>query len=409
MTATMNGVRVLEVAEHTFVPAASAILADWGADVIKIEHVERGDAMRGLGSTGVMDLGDSRVHALWEHSNRGKRSLGLNLATPDGVDILYRLATTADVFLTNKMPSVRERLGIDVDDIRHHNSEIIYVRGSGFGARGPDADAGGYDSLAFWARSGAAVGSKPHEVDHIPMMPAPAFGDSMGAMTIAGGIAAALFHRASTGEATLVDVSLYGTGLWAMGAAVALSAQTGQPWVQPPGNSRQFTKNALAGTYRTSDDRWIAFTCLQGYRYWDAARETLGLEHLRDDDRFASAEAFARNSPELASLIAEVMVKHTQAEWMTRLHGFSGQWAPVLDSLEVIQDPQASANGYVLEARSIDDEPFPLVTTPVQFNEEPRAPHRGPAFNEHGDEILQADLGLDWETIVDLKVRGVVA
>src|ERR1700736_728917 len=121
----MQGIRVLEVAEHTFVPAAAAVLADWGADVIKIEHVKRGDAMRGLGLTGVMDLSGSG-HVLMEHANRGKRSLALDVATPEGLDIVYRLAARCDVFITNKLPGVRERLRIDVDDIRAHNPSIIY-------------------------------------------------------------------------------------------------------------------------------------------------------------------------------------------------------------------------------------------------------------------------------------------
>src|SRR5262249_40820692 len=134
----MEGVRILEVAEHTFVPAASALLSDWGADVIKIEHVERGDAMRGLAAAGVTDIPDD-VHALLEHSNRGKRSLALDLTSPDGLDILYRLVGTSDVFLTNKLPSVREKLHITVEEVRAHNPGIIYVRGTGQGERGPEA------------------------------------------------------------------------------------------------------------------------------------------------------------------------------------------------------------------------------------------------------------------------------
>jgi crotonobetainyl-CoA:carnitine CoA-transferase CaiB-like acyl-CoA transferase len=127
MTAIAAGVRVLEVAEHTFVPAASALLADWGADVIKVEHIERGDAMRGLAATGTAMVPND-VHVLLEHSNRGKRSLALDLPSPEGRDLLYQLAATADVFHTNKLPSVRRKLKIDVDDIRAHNPSIIYVR-----------------------------------------------------------------------------------------------------------------------------------------------------------------------------------------------------------------------------------------------------------------------------------------
>src|SRR3954464_1799113 len=144
MTAVMQGVRILEVAEHTFVPAASALLADWGAEVIKIEHVERGDAMRGLASSGIAAIAGGKVHILLEHSNRGKQSLGLDLTSDEGLDILYRLAATSDVFLTNKLPSVRAKLKVDVDDIRAHNPRIIYVRGTGQGERGPDADKGSY-------------------------------------------------------------------------------------------------------------------------------------------------------------------------------------------------------------------------------------------------------------------------
>jgi len=144
MTDIMKGVRILEVAEHTFVPAASAILADWGAEVIKVEHIERGDAMRGLASTGVMSFGGD-VHVLLEHSNRGKKSIGIDLTTQKGMDVVYKLAATCDVFLTNKLPAVRKKLRIEIGDIRAHNPTIIYVAGTGSGERGPDADKGGYD------------------------------------------------------------------------------------------------------------------------------------------------------------------------------------------------------------------------------------------------------------------------
>jgi crotonobetainyl-CoA:carnitine CoA-transferase CaiB-like acyl-CoA transferase len=409
VTATMSGVRVLEVAEHTFVPAAGAVLAEWGADVIKIEHPERGDAMRGLASTGVINLGAGPVHALLEHSNRGKRSLALDLSSPEGVEIMHELARNVDVFLTNKMPSVRRKLRIDVDDIRACNPEIIYVRGSGFGARGSDADAGGYDALAFWARAGTALGAKVPEAENLPTMPAPAFGDSIGAMTIAGGISAALFHRQRTGEALVVDVSLLSTGLWAMGAAVALADQTGAVWGQAPSSGRPPTRNALAGAYRTQDDRWIALSCLQGFHYWPDARRVFGLEHLANDPRFADAASFSENSHQLAELIADVVAGAPQSEWRGRLQDFRGQWSPVQDALEVIDDPQVTANGYVLEARTSGDVPFRLVTTPVQFDGEPMPVVRAPDFNEHGDEILTGELGLAMEEVIKLKLKGVVA
>jgi crotonobetainyl-CoA:carnitine CoA-transferase CaiB-like acyl-CoA transferase len=153
----MEGVRILEVAEHTFTPLAAAILSDWGATVIKIEHVERGDAMRGLGSTGGLTVGGGGVHMFMEHANRGKQSLALDLTTDQGRELLYRLAATCDVFLTNKLPAVAAKLKVDVEDIRAHNPDIIYARGTGYGPDGPDRDLGAYDWLSFWGRSGIAA------------------------------------------------------------------------------------------------------------------------------------------------------------------------------------------------------------------------------------------------------------
>ncbi|ABW14097.1 L-carnitine dehydratase/bile acid-inducible protein F [Parafrankia sp. EAN1pec] len=404
MTGVMEGVRILEVAEHTFVPAASALLADWGAEVIKIEHVERGDAMRGLASAGVAAV-PADVHVLLEHSNRGKRSLGLDLTSAEGRDLLYRLAATSDVFLTNKLPKVRAKLQIDVESIREHNPRIIYVRGTGQGERGPDADRGSYDSLAFWARAGIASGLTRPEYGHVPSPPAPGFGDSIGAMTIAGGIMGALFHRERTGVASIVDVSLLGTGLWAMGQALGLSLVLNMPWEPLPLNAMA---NPLVGNYLTKDGRWLAFSCLQAGRYWPPMCEGIGRPELAVDPRFADHAALRDNSTEAIALLREAFAERTLEEWRSRLAGFVGQWAVVQDTQEVAVDPQSVANGYIQDLETAAGVPFQLAAAPVQFDERPSATRRAPQFNEHGDEIL-AELGLDWDTVVDLKVRGVVA
>ena len=301
MTRVMEGVRILEVAEHTFVPAASALMADWGAEVVKIEHVERGDAMRGLASSGVVDIGGG-VHALLEHSNRGKQSLGLDLTSDEGLDILYRLAATCDIFLTNKLPHVRTKLRIGLDEIRAANPNIIYVRGTGQGERGPDADKGSYDSLAFWNRSGIAIGMSRPEYGHVVGPPGPGFGDSIGAMTIAGGMMGALFHRERTGEATVVDVSLLGSAMWAHGQAIALSLIADVPWMPPPADAVR--RNPLTNNYLTADGRWLAFICLQAGKYWPELCQVIGRPELATDARFAdhvtswrTAATRSRSSP----------------------------------------------------------------------------------------------------------------
>jgi crotonobetainyl-CoA:carnitine CoA-transferase CaiB-like acyl-CoA transferase len=408
MTAVMDGIRILEVAEHTFVPAASAILADWGADVIKIEHVERGDAMRGLASTGVMDLSGA-VHVLLEHANRGKRSLALDLTTPEGLDILYKLAATADVFLTNKLPKVRTKLAIDVDDIKAHNPNIVYVRGSGFGTFGPDADSGGYDVLGYWTRSSAAAASTPYESPTFRGMPGPAYGDSIGGMTIAGGIAAALLHRERSGESPVVDVSLLATGMWAMGSGIALSQQNGHPWRHGPATSRAGMRNPIAFAYRVQDDDWLYLSCLQGFKYWPEVCRVVGRLDLVDDERFNTHEALMANAAEGAAILQEEFLTATLAEWKERFKGFTGQWAPMQDTVEVAQDEQVIANGYLQELESKDGVKFTLVATPVQFDGQPSPPKRAPDFNEHGEHILVEELGIDWDAVIELKLKGVVA
>ena len=347
MTKILGGVRILEVAEHTFVPAASALLADLGAEVIKIEHVTRGDAMRGLASSGIAVV-PGNVHVLLEHSNRGKKSLGLDLTSPDGIEILYKLAATSDVFLTNKLPSVRERLRIDVGQIRAHNPRIIYVRGTGQGERGPDADKGSYDSLAFWARAGVALGAKRPEYELMPVPPAPGFGDSIGGMTIAGGIMGALFHRERSGEATVVDVSLFGTGLWAMGQAMALSIVLEKPWSAPPAS---FSFNPLTRNYATKDGRVLAFTCLQAAKYWPMLCDVIGRPELKDDVRFADQSSLLANTRQAIEILEAVFASATLAEWRERLDPFAGQWCVVQDTLEAAEDPQTLANGYLQECR----------------------------------------------------------
>lgn len=405
MVDVMKGIRILEVAEHTFVPAASAILADWGAEVIKVEHAERGDAMRGLARTGVMDLSQG-VHVLNEHSNRGKKSIGLDLTKPEGVEVLYKLAATCDVFLTNKLPAVLARLKIDIADIRAHNPKIIYVRGTSFGPKGPDKDRGGYDMTAFWCRAGSASGTTTPEVKGIAPQPGPAYGDSMGGMTIAGGISAALFKRERTGEPSVIDVSLLSLGSWAMSAAIALSLQMKMPWAPIP-MSGPGPGNPLVGVYGTSDGRNISVVMLQGFHYWPDFCHHIGRPDLIEDPRFDSHENLMLNGGTAREIIAEVFAGATLAEWTQRLSTMKGQWAPVQNTLEVAADPQVQANGYLARAATKQGVEFDLVASPVQFDERPTGTQRAPEFNEHGEEILQ-ELGYDWDAIIALKAAGAV-
>src|ERR1700759_4101364 len=178
----MSGIRVLEVASWTYVPVAGAVLAEWGADVIKIEHPETGDPQRGLVTSGLVPLGG--VAHMVELPNRSKRSVGLDMKSAAGHDLLLKLAARSDVFLTNFLPAQREKLRIDVDDIRAVNPAIVYASGSAHGPRGPEANSGGYDKSTFWARSGAADPASPDELGYPVTQPGAAFGDVMGGLTL---------------------------------------------------------------------------------------------------------------------------------------------------------------------------------------------------------------------------------
>jgi crotonobetainyl-CoA:carnitine CoA-transferase CaiB-like acyl-CoA transferase len=402
----MDGVRVLEVAQFTFVPAAGAVLADWGADVIKVEHAETGDAQRGLSALMGMPVGSGSFAPLMEHPNRGKRSIGLALEQPGALDVLHELIRSSDVFLTNFLPRARRRLGIELEDVRKINPDIIYVRGSGFGATGPDSEKGGYDSTAFWARAGSALGTTPVDYDGLCVMPAGAYGDSLGGMTIAGGIAGALFARERTGETSVIDVSLLGVGAWANALSVGFALlEGGPPERRAPGNSAR--TNPLVGNYRTADDRWLVLAMLQPGRYWPEFCRHIGREDLITDERFATTEALMGNAPVAADIVQDVLATRPLAEWVARFAGMEGQWAVAQDPWEVGQDPAVRANGLIAEVIDSEGTTRELVANPVQFDEKPAQITRAPQFAEHTDEILRA-LGKSDDELLDLKISGAV-
>ncbi|MEM6110361.1 CoA transferase [Mycobacterium sp. 050272] len=402
----MVGVRVLEVAQFTFVPSAGAVLADWGADVIKVEHAETGDAQRGLSAVMDMPVGTGSFAPLMEHPNRGKRSIGLALERPEALDVLHDLIRTSDVFLTNFLPRARRKLGIELDDVRKVNADIIYVRGSGFGSNGPDSEKGGYDSTAFWARGGSALGTTPMEFDGLCKMPAGAYGDSLGGMTIAGGIAAALLARERTGETSVVDVSLLGVGAWANALSVGFALLTGGPPEREP-SSRSARTNPLVGNYRTADNRWIVLAMLQPGRYWPEFCRRIGREDLVTDRRFATVDAIMGNAAEAAEILQNKIASWTLSQCMTQFGDMEGQWGVAQDPWEVGHDPALRANGMIAEVLDVDGARRELVANPVQFDETPASLTRAPQFAEHTDEILR-ELGKTDDELISLKIAGAV-
>ncbi|HET6953532.1 MAG TPA: CoA transferase [Acidimicrobiales bacterium] len=401
----MVGVKVVEVAQFTFTPSAGAVLADWGADVVKVEHAVTGDAQRGL-TIGAGGVAAGSFQPLMEHPNRGKRSIGLSLDVAGGHAVLMELVRDADVFLTNFLPSARRKLRIDVDDVREANPRIIYVRGSGHGQRGPEAEQPGYDGSTFWSRMGCAWSSTPPDADRTVRQPGGAFGDSIGGGIMAGGVAAALFARDRTGEAAVVDVSLMGVGAWAMALGIGTALLTGEA-TPPPASTAppHIPVNPTIGSYPTSDGRFITLMMVQPGRYFADLCTHLGLEHLLDDERFRDAAGIIAHAEEIGQHIARAIAAEPYAHWCEHLRTLDGPWAPVQNPVEVAADPQLAANGCLLPVVDADGVPRTLVANPVQFDETPPTLTRGPQFAEHTDDILR-ELGKSEDEIIQLKLDG---
>jgi crotonobetainyl-CoA:carnitine CoA-transferase CaiB-like acyl-CoA transferase len=405
MGGVMQGVKVLEVAAWTFVPAAGAVLADWGADVIKVEHPETGDPQRGLSVGAVGAKGIGGVSFIIEQPNRGKRSIGLDFTSDEGRELLLKLAAECDVFVTNLLPGSLERARLTVDDLRAANPRIIYARGTGYGVRGPEANMGGFDGASYFSRGGVA-GMLMEPGAEYPPMQRPAFGDIVGGFAIASGIAAALYKLEKTGEPSVVDVSLLGLAAWQISPDLVAAGLLGEE------NLPRFTTddmpNPLVNYYRTSDDRFIQLMFLQADKLWPDACRLMDRPEWKDDPRFATSAARFENRAELITEMRKVFAAKTVAEWREILATAQGVWAVVQTPQEVINDVQTVANGYLRPVQTADGaHTYDLVANPVQFDETPPDLVRAPDSGQHTDEVL-LELGLDYDRIVELKLAGVI-
>ena len=395
-----SGLRVIDAASFIAAPAAATILADFGAQVIKLEPPGEGDAYRTVSFLPGMPIGDTNY--CWTVDDRNKRSLALDLKHPDARAIVHRLVAEADVFITNYPPIVRRRLGIAHDQLAHLNPRLIYASLTAYGETGAEADKPGFDSTGWWARSGMMDQVRP-DAESLPARSIPGMGDHPTALALYGAIVTALFRRERTGEGAYVGSSLMASGVWANACQVQAGIDGARFVPRPP---RSEALNALSNHYVCRDGRWLilAISVAQDEKLWPRFAETIGRADLAHDPLFVNRPARLRNARALTALLDEAFLRRDAQDWMRLLEAQGFVVALVARPWEAAEDRQMHENGVIVPmaggGRTVSS---PLWIAGV--DKVPAAP--APGLGEHSDTILR-EQGLAPEEIARLRAKGVV-
>jgi crotonobetainyl-CoA:carnitine CoA-transferase CaiB-like acyl-CoA transferase len=405
MSGLLKGVRVVELSTWGFVPTAGVVLADWGADVIKVEHPEFGDPARGV-VTSTWRAGKNGVSITFEYFNRGKRCVGIDLKSEAGREVLFRLLADADVFVTNLRRGARRKMGIDAEQVRARFPRLVYASGSGMGSEGPDGEQGGYDLSAYWSRAGVVYCVTPPGSPRPNDMPSPGFGDIPSGTMLAGGIAAALYQQAKTGEGATLDLSLLNAGMWALtGEITGADAVDAERFYKGDGRN---SGNPLVTVYRTKDDRFLQLVMTEGDKHFADLCRRVDRPTLADDPRFVDQSARTQNAAACIEILERIFAERTLEEWRDVLQDATGVWAAVQKPREVPLDPQVIANGYVRTRRDHAGREYLGVVSPVRVLSDPDGDERpAPLHGEHTDEIL-LESGYTWDELLQLKIDGAV-
>jgi len=406
MSGVLEGLRILEMGHVVAVPAASATMSDWGADVIKVEPLT-GDMARGIGvplTAEQIALAPpyAAIGMYFQVLNRGKRSIALNLKAEEGRKAFYKLVAWADVFMTNYEVATLAKLGADYESLAAVNPALIYCVLTGYGTVGPDKDERGFDYSAAWARSGLM-----HMMASPRGIPPPQRGgmmDRVAGAHVVSGILAALYHRSRTGKGQKLESSLYHVGVWTdtEDAAPALRG------FEPLRHNRKTAGNPIWNNYKTKDNRWLWLANLQPDLTWGNFCRSIGHPEWENDPKYNTSAARFENSAELIRMIDAEMVKKTLREWEAIFRQNQVIYGRVQTPMEVVNDPQAKENGFFTPLKHPAFPDINIITTPVKFQQNP-SEVRGPApeIGQNTEEIL-IGFGYSWEDIAKMKEGGVI-
>ena len=392
-----DGLRVIDCASYIAGPAAATVMSDFGAEVIKIEPPGLGDPYRGIATRPA----GAPTSPNWEMDSRNKKSLAIDLASEQGRQVLYKLAATADVFITNYPSPVRRKLRIAYGDLAPLNERMIYVSFTGYGETGPEAEKPGFDVTAWWARSGLMdlVRAGP---DAIPARSLSGMGDHPSAMGVYGAIVTALYRREKTGKGGQVGSSLLANGLWANANSVQQQIFGETVLIQPP---RHESARPTLNHYRCRDGQWIILTVVQTEARWQRFAEVVGDGRLAADPRFATAADRDARAGELTAELDEIFASKDFADWKPLLEANGLIFGIVQRIEDVARDAQAIAAGVLVP---FEGEETLTVSSPFWLEGQQKvAPRRAPGVGEHNDEVL-AGLGYSQSDIAALRAANVI-
>ena len=379
---SLAGLRVVELGVWVAAPAAGALLADWGADVVKVEP-PKGDPMRS--AFGSLGIGKDFPNPAFGQDNRGKRSVVLDLREPDARDRLEELLASADVFLTNLRPDALDGLGLEPHTTVGRHPRLVYCSISGYGLRGPDRNRPAYDIGAFWARSGLSVQLANSE--GVPLNARGGIGDHISGLAALAGLLAAVLEQRHTGRGRVVEVSLLRTGTYVLGWDLSLQETVGKV---AKAEARHANQTPLMNTYRAADGRWFFFTGLEADRHIDKVYRALGREDLHDDPHFADAAALRKNRTEVIAVLDDIIAEYPLDVWAERFDREGVWWAPAQGPADVLEDPQLAATDGFLALHNEDGTTARSVNGPVSFSDVPVGPAApAPRLGEHTDEVLR--------------------